>query len=128
VAPLLKSEVDARSGDRSLTEAVLNENLPSIATIRGYLADIDYEKYGFAFLESEQQAMDFMKMLCDMGCAKYHTAQSYFDHFVRPGGLLDVLEGRVTKKDMAVKALSIARRTHCRCHEVGSFKLKTRTL
>jgi hypothetical protein len=123
MTPPLDIGVDARDGDRVLTKAIYEACLPSTASIRGYLRDLDYEKYGFAFLDNEECASSFMSSLYEMDCSKHFTAQSHFENFVRPGGLLDFLKGKASKRDMVIKALSIARRTHCRFHETGSFKL-----
>lgn len=128
MTPLLNDGVNALSGDRALTAAINEANVPSSLYIRGYLRDLDYEKYGFGFLETEEQAIDFMEALQKMGCSKHITTNSNFNHFVQPGGLLDFLAGKESKRDMLVKALSIARRTHCGCHETGSYKLINRSI
>ncbi len=127
MTPHIDGSVDARSGNRALMASILDAGVPANAVARGYLVDWDYQQHGFSFLTSEEQAIAFMESLQQMGCSKYVTAKSHFDHFTRPGGLIDILESKPSRLDLAVHALSIARRTHCACHETGSYKLTART-
>ena len=112
--PWIKS--DARSGVAAFTAALQDcrVNLKG----EGYAVDHHFEHYGFSFLETEEQALGFIDELRHNGCTKGLSAKSRYDSLTETGLLLRM---GMTRLDIAIMALSAARRTHCGCHETGSF-------
>lgn len=113
-APWLK--VDARSEVRAFTKALYEGGVK--LKCGDYVVDDHYEFYGFTFLSSEEQALGFINDLIANGCKKGKSAKYYFDESIESGTLAGIGMSRLT---IAVHSLARARRTHCRCHETGSF-------
>lgn len=110
-------KADARSGVESFT-AALRESGVKLKGFDDYAVDRHFEDYGFSFLETEEQALSFIDELRESGCNKGRSAKSRYDALTETGALLEM--GK-TRLGIAIMALSYARRTHCGCHETGSF-------
>jgi len=111
-------EADARSGAQAFTAALQKAgvNLPGIDG--GFVGDKHFETYGFCFLETEEDALAFIEDLLEANCAKGRSAKARYDH-LNESGLL--LEHGLSRMNLAIMALSSARRTHCGCHELCSY-------
>ena len=111
-------KADARSGVQAFTAALKEGGVRLRGIDGGYARDTDFENYGFSFLETEEQALAYIEDLRESGCTKGHSAKVRYDSFIESGVLLRMGKSRL---EIAVIALSSARRTCCGCHETGSF-------
>lgn len=111
-------KADARSGIQAFTAALRDSGVHLRGIDGGYPRDKDFESYGFSFLETEEQALAFIEDLRESGCTKGHSAKMRYDNHTESGALVRMGMSRL---DIAIMALSSARRTCCGCHETGSF-------
>ena len=110
-------KTDTRAGQAAFAAALREANI-RLKGLYDDTVDLHFEKYGFSFLETEEQAVAFIDELVSNSCSKGCSAKHKFDAFTKSGVLEEV---GLTRLEIAIKALSSARRTHCGCHETGSF-------
>lgn len=123
VSQLNAQGVDARVSSKAFEKVLIGLGL--LPDYPGsYAKDHHYENFGFTFIQSEQDIEDFLRELdlanermdtsptFKWGCTKAKVIRR---GLAKPWGWLSIVE--------QFKAhASHARRVHCSCHEVGSFK------
>lgn len=88
----------------------------------GYATDRHFEEYGFAFLQTEDQALAFIEDLKNQKCSRHFGVAATYKRYssLKQEGIAPF--ARYSQRQIAVIALSRGRRTCCGCHQTFSYK------